>query len=303
MNKPVVKVIIGPTAAGKTDFAIDVARKINGAVISADSRQLYVGMNIGTAKPKEIWGGQLHEILESEIIEGVPHFLFNIATPDNPLTLSQWQVAAKKVLEHLTAQNIPVVLAGGTMLYVDSLVDWYSIPEVKPNQALRDELETEDVAVLYEQLIAKDPASASFIEHHHKQRIIRALEVMTETKKPFSESRKQKDAPYTFEITGIFPHLAGGLAGWDVLKTRVQTRIEKMFEESLLKETKNLQAAYGASLPLLQTMNYKQAADVLSKAQTQEAAIEDAIRANLRYARRQMNWWKRRKEINWINAS
>jgi tRNA dimethylallyltransferase len=287
-----VFVVVGPTASGKTDYAIELAKKTDGEIVSADSRQLYVGMNVGTAKPPEAFSGEVHEIVEPDMVEGVPHYLFNTASPDTPWNLPHWQGAAQQVLANIIKHGKQPILVGGTMLYVDSIVKNFDIPEVAPDQDLRDSLEKEDVALLYDRLIQADPAAKAFIEPHHKQRIIRALEVIEKTGKPFSQSRVQHPSPYIFDITGLFP-------GWDELKARIQTRIEHMFQGELLQETTALRERYGRELGLLQTMNYKQAGMLLDKKVTQDEAIADAVRANLQYAKRQMAWWKNRKEISW----
>ncbi|MBI3255714.1 MAG: tRNA (adenosine(37)-N6)-dimethylallyltransferase MiaA [Candidatus Andersenbacteria bacterium] len=304
-----VIVIVGPTASGKTDYAISLAKKLEGEIISADSRQLYAGMNIGTAKPP-LGGASLalqqggpaeeaHDVLQADVVDGIPHFLFNVASPDKPWTLPQWQAAAKRVLEDIFARGKQPMLVGGTMLYVDSIVKNFSIPTVEPDQALRDALEQEDAPALYGRLMKADPAAGNFIEPHHKQRIIRALEVIEKTGKPFSASRLKHDSPYEFEMFGLFPRQSGGQASWDIMKERISARAKKMFEAGLLEETAALREKYGKDLPLLQTMNYKQAGEVLDGEATLEDALEETIRVNMKYAKRQMAWWKNRSEIIW----
>lgn len=300
-EQPVI-VIVGPTASGKTDYALELARRVNGEVISADSRQVYAGMNIGTAKPP-LRGASLalqqggpaentHDVLTADVVGGIPHFLFNVTSPDKPWTLPQWQAAANRVLEDIIKRGKQPLLVGGTMLYVDSIVKNFSIPAVEPDQAFRDILEQEDAPALYGRLMKADPAAVNFIEPHHKQRIIRALEVIEKTGKPFSASRKRKPSPYEFEMVGLFP-------GWDVMKERISTRAKLMFDNGLLDETVGLCEKYGKDLPLLQTMNYKQAGAVLDDEATQEDALEETIRVNMKYAKRQMAWWKNRPEIAW----
>lgn len=168
--------------------------------------------------------------------------------------------------------------------------------------ALRNLLEQKNISDLYRDLEQADPIAREFIEPHHKQRMIRAMEVIIKTGKPFSASRKRQPSPYAFEITGLFPHSAQGFAGqagWDVMKERISARAKKMFEEGLLEETAALREKYGKDLPLLKTMNYKQAGEILDGEATQESALEDTIRVNIKYAKRQMAWWKNRTEITW----
>jgi len=294
MKKNKLIAIIGPTASGKTALGIKLAKKIGGLVVSADSRQLYEGMDIGTAKPKEIWRAHAHDILKPDLIDDVRHFGFNIQTPDNQITLAGWQDAAFRMIDKIVDErNIPI-LAGGTMLYVDSVVKNYDIPDVEPQNELREQLEREDVESLYEKLIAKDPNAKRFIEAHHKQRIIRALEVIEATGKLFSEQRKAGPLKYDVKMLGLF-------SSWEDLQERVNLRVREMLDDGLIEETAMLQKEYGLDLPLLKTMNYLQAGKVIADELTEKEAAEEMARVNLRYARRQMSWWRGRKEIQWFN--
>jgi tRNA dimethylallyltransferase len=288
--------IIGPTASGKTDVGVRLAKKLNGAVVSADSRQLYEGMNIGTAKPKELWQGQAHDALRPDVINSIDHYGFNIRTPDNQAALYEWQDEAFKMIDEIINQNLTSLLVGGTMLYVDSVVKNYDIPNVEPNDNLRTELERQEVGILYDSLLKKDPDAKQFIESHHKQRIIRALEVIKATGKLFSEQRRVRPSKYDVKMIGLF-------SNWDDLREKVNLRIHEMLDDGLIEETIKLQKKYGAGLPLLKTMNYLQAGKVISGEMTKKEAIEEMIRVNLRYARRQMSWWRGRSEIRWLNPN
>lgn len=276
-----IPVILGPTASGKTAYAISLAHQLNGAVISADSRQIYAGMNIGTAKPKEAWKHASHAIEEPDIIDGIPHYLLNIATLDTPYSLSDWLDAAKKAIVLIKAQGKVPIIAGGTMLYIDALVDGYSLPDIAPNEQLRAELEHLPAAELYARLTAQDPDAMAFIESHNSRRIIRALEVMKATGKKFSELRAKKSSEYEFRITGIFDN-------YDVLCERITVRAQQMIADGLANEIETIRNQYPNS-KLLQTMNYKENCD-----------IDAMVQSNMRYAHRQMSWWKRRSDINWI---
>lgn len=290
-----ILVLLGPTASGKTNLAIELAQQQNGAVISADSRQVYAGFNIGTAKPKDAWQDTPHEVTKADAVDSVPHYLLNIASPTENYTLSQWQSAADTLLKTLIEQNITPLVVGGTMLYIDSLLYRFSIPEVAPNNALRQGLEQKTTGELYRDLLNQDPAALDFIEPHNRRRIIRALEVIKVTGRRFSELRKQESSPYEFTVIGLFP-------GWDQLKQNITARAQKMLDDGLLAETEKLIQTYGADLPLLNTMNYKQAKAILSGTHTRDAALDEMIRVTLRYAHRQMSWWKRNKEIKWVES-
>ncbi len=292
---PLIHVILGPTASGKTAYAIQQAKKLgNAAVISADSRQIYSFMDIGTAKPQKAWNTVPHSITEPDVIEEIDHYLLNIVNPNNLFTLSQWQPAAYAAIDHVLSQGKTPFLVGGTMLYIDSIVKNYTIPKVPPNPSYREHLESKEASTLFSLLLEKDPDAKKFIEPHHKQRIIRALEVIQATGKPFSALRQTQPPRYTFEITGLFP-------GWDVMKDRISRRSEEMLTQDLLKETQNLRERFSPDIPLLNTMNYVQAGAVLDKKISSEQAIDEMIKVNMKYAHRQMSWWKNSSyHIQWI---
>lgn len=294
-------IILGPTASGKTALGIELAKKSGGAVVSADSRQVYAGLNIGTAKPREAFRNTPHDAVQPDVIDGVPHYLLNVASLTNsyplnptPYTLAKWQQDAYVVIDKLVVENQQPILVGGTMLYADSIIFNYSIPAVSPNEKLREELAAQPSEKLYQQLLKKDPAAAKFIEPHHQQRIIRALEVIQATGQPFSATRQHSEPRYPLKIIGL-------KVAWDTLQKNIEQRARQMLTEGLIEETRKLQEKYYPTLPLLQTMNYKQAAAVLAGAMSEEAAIVEIMQVNMRYAHRQMSWWKRNKKITWFD--
>lgn len=294
MDKPKLIAVVGPTAAGKTDYAIQLAKQMSGSVISADSRQVYSGMNIGTAKSREAWKNTPHPVSTSDVVTEVPHYLLNIREPNHMMTLAEWQEAARTVITKIVESGETPLLVGGTMLYVDSIVKNFEIPAVAPNEARRAELEQLSAEELYRQLMEKDPQAQRFIEPHHKQRIIRALEVIEATGKPFSVLRRAQDKNlYEIKMIGLFP-------GWEELARRIEERAQRMLEEGLLEETAALREHYGPDLPLLKTMNYRQAVGVLDSVLSPIQAVAEMKKENMRYSRRQMSWWKNRKEIEWV---
>ena len=293
-NLPKLISIIGPTASGKTDAGIYLASKIGGEIISADSRPIYTDLNIGTAK-SEMENDTLHNIHTANKIDNVNHYLFNISRPDKQLTLAQWQKSAFEIIDNLISKDVAPLLVGGTMLYVDSVVFNYNIPHIEVDKQLRNTLENKNTDILFAELIEKDPQSIEFIQPQNKRRIIRALEVIAATNQPFSQQRKTKPPKYDNQIIGIFP-------GWDELSDRISKRVRQMIEEGLVDEIKLLQSKYGTHLPLLRTINYKQIATMLTNEITKKEAIDEMIRANHRYARRQMSWWRGRKDITWIES-
>ena len=281
--KPKLIAVVGPTASGKTALALRLSREVSGAVISADSRQVYAGMNIGTARPAEAWREAAHDEFTADMVSGIPHFLLNIREPNRLITLAEWQLAAFSIADRLIETGYTPLLVGGTMLYADSVIYNFSIPRVAPQPGLREKLTQRDSADLYAELLSRDPAASRFIEPHHTRRIIRALEVMEVSGKRFSEMRQRSTPRYGIQLIGIFP-------GWDTLENAIRERTHAMLAEGLVAERQHLIDRYGADLPLWQTVNYKEAPD-----------LEAMVRANMRYARRQMSWWRGRKDIRWFS--
>lgn len=293
---PRLIVIVGPTASGKTELGIALAQHIGGAAVSADSRQVYAGMNIGTGKPPEAWRAEAHAALNADTVNGVSHYLFNIRSPDAPLMLAEWQSAAFTILDSIIADEKMPFLVGGTMLYIDSVAKNFTIPAVQPDKKLRAHLELVDTPLLYHELLVLDPAARVFIEPHHRRRIIRALEVIKATGRAFSQQRNAGPQRYYVITIGLFP-------GWQELQRRIQLRAENMVAGGLLEETRVLIEQYSSTLPLLSTMNYAQAHKVLHGQLSHAQAIAEMVRVNMRYAHRQMSWWRGRKDITWLNGS
>lgn len=294
-TNPPLLTILGPTASGKTALAIALAKQHAAAVISADSRQVFAGLNIGTAKPRDAWQDEAHPELRPDAVDTIPHYLLNVADPRAAMTLAGWQQSALNVISHLYKSHQEPIIVGGTMLYIDSVVFNFDIPPVAPQPELRRELEERTTDELYEELLRKDPAARAFIEPSNRRRIIRALEVITVTGQLFSAQRQARPSPYRFSLHGLFP-------GWEKLEEAITVRTNEMLRDGLLEETKKLQEQYGSDLPLLTTMNYRQAAAVLRGEISKEAAHAEIVRVTMRYAHRQMSWWKKRQDITWHDS-
>ncbi|MEO6078051.1 MAG: tRNA (adenosine(37)-N6)-dimethylallyltransferase MiaA [Candidatus Andersenbacteria bacterium] len=290
---PPLIAILGPTASGKTAYAIDMAQRINGAIISADSRQVYAGMNIGTAKPSEAFSDHAHNPETPDIISEIPHYLLNITSPEKNFTLSDWLASAHVALQEIKKSGKTPIITGGTMLYVDALLDGYDIPDIEPNIKLREELEEKKSEELYGLLIEEDPEACLFIEPHNTRRIIRALEVISATGKKFSELRKAS-SPSESNRIGIFPD-------WDIMRTRVGARSNAMITDGLMEEAVALRNKFPDS-PLLQTINYKEALMLADNTYSKQEALEKMTQSTLRYAHRQMSWWNRRSDISWVRV-
>ncbi len=274
-------IILGPTASGKSSLAVKLAKKFNGEIISADSRQVYKEMNIGTAKIKE------------KEMKGIPHYLINILNPDQEFTLSQFKEKTIKIIKDIQKRGKFPFLVGGTGLYIQSIVDNLSIPEIKPNQKLRNQLEKKSAEELFNQLKELDPESIKFIDQKNKRRIIRALEVCLITKKPFSEQRKK--GRLLFDTLQI-----GLLIENKILEKKIEKRTELMIKEGLVQEVEKLIEKYDPKLPSMSGIGYKEVIPYLKKEISLEETKKLISLHTFQYAKRQMTWFRRDQRIRWI---
>lgn len=284
MQKPKIIVILGQTATGKSDFAVEVAKKINGKIISADSRQVYKGMDLGTGK------------VTKKEMEGIPHFMLDIVSPKNKtFSVSQFQkMANKKIKEILDKKNIPIV-CGGTGYYIDSLINSLPFPEVLPNKKLRKELEAKDTTELFEILKKIDKDRAKNIDKKNRVRLIRAIEIAKELGK-VPKLKKIKKEYETIKIGLTFPDKE--------LKGRIYERLIKRIKKGMIKEVEKLHES-GVSWKKLESfgLEYRYVSFYLQKKMTKEEMIEKLFSAIWHFAKRQKTWFKRDKEIIWINPS
>jgi tRNA dimethylallyltransferase len=290
-NKPPLILIVGPTAVGKTELSMQLAERLNGEVVSADSRLFYRGMDIGTAKPTR------------EEQARVPHHLIDIADPDEILSLAVFQQKARDVIADIHTRNKIPFLVGGTGQYIRAVTQGWSPPQVKPDERLRGELEKialrEDRGIywLYEKLKGFDPIAAEKIDARNYRRTIRALEVILSTGRRFSEQRGQIESPYhllTIGLTRPRPELY----------ERVDQRIAVMFANGFLEEVKRLLAmGYSPSLPTMSAIGYRECVRVLRGELSEEQAQAEIRRATRVFVRRQANWFKESDpRIKWFRV-
>lgn len=293
MQKPPLIAIVGPTASGKSRLGIELAKKYNGYIISADSRQIYRGMNIATGKePGKMkkWAG-----LEAYMVEDIPHFMIDIKNPDETFTVADFQDQVYTIIDHIQKSkpdSIPF-LVGGTGLYIQAIVDNLDMPRGEPNKGLRAELEGMDEEELFAMLKEKDPETAKVIQKKNKRRLIRALEVVFGTGESFIKQQKKKEAK--FEILQI-----GIKREKEELHTRINARVKQMFLNGIENEIRELTKKYSIELPSMTGIGYPE----IYAAMEGEIEIEKAreqIKINSRqYARRQMQWLKRDLRIQWV---
>ena len=276
-KRPLI-LIVGPTAVGKTEIAIQLAERLKGEIVSADSRLFYRGMDIGTAKPSP------------EEQRRVRHHLIDIVDPDEILSLAVFQKKAREAIADIHTRNKLPFLVGGTGQYMRAVTEGWSPPEVKPDKRLRDQLETmketKGARWLHEKLNELDAAAAEKIDPRNFRRTIRALEVIMTTGRKFSEQRKQTVTPYhliTIGLTRPRPELYA----------RVDARIESMFANGFLEEVKGLlEKGYSPALPTMSAIGYRECVAVLEGKITIDEAKQLIRRATRVFVRRQANWFK-----------
>ena len=273
-SKPPLILIIGPTAVGKTELAIQLAEKLNGEIISADSRLFYRGMDIGTAKPSQ------------EELARVPHYLIDIVNPDETLNLAVFQEKAKDIIADIHARGRLPFLVGGTGQYVRAVTEGWTPPEVTADEKLRAELEKKDKEWLHARLQLLDPEAAAKIDARNVRRTVRALEVILTTGRKFSEQRGQVESPYqliTIGLTRPRPELY----------QRVDERIDLMFANGLIDEVKGLlKKEYPPTLPSMSAIGYRECVSVVKGLLTEEQAKVEMRRVTRIFVRRQANWFK-----------
>ena len=285
MKMPLV-IICGPTATGKSDLALEVAEKFNGEVINADSMQLYRGMDIGTAK---LTIAQRREI---------PHHLLDILSVKEDASVAQYQSLARAAIDEIQSRGKVAIVVGGTGLYIKSIIDEMNFPETDPvlRKKLEDEAELLGTAELYSRLRLLDPEAAAAIEPGNTRRIIRALEVIEVTGKPYS-------ANLPSDTSIRFPDaLHIGLAmERSSLAPRIEARVHRMFDQGLVDEVREL-VAQGLleGTTAQRAIGYAQAIALIDGEISQSQAIEETIVATRQYVRRQETWFKRDQRIQWI---
>jgi tRNA dimethylallyltransferase len=275
---PAVVALVGPTAVGKTAIAIRLAEKVDGEVVSADSRLFYRGMDIGTAKPTP------------EQRARVPHHLVDIAEPDETVGLAQYLVLAREAIRSIHARCKPALLVGGTGQYVCALIEGWSVPRVEPDRGLREELEAqaqrEGARALHDRLAQIDPVAARRIDARNVRRVIRALEVFLVTGQPISEQQGKRPPEYRVLQIGLtMPRRE--------LYARADRRVGTMFASGLEQEVKELLCqGYGWELPAMSGLGYAQFRAYYEEGAELEDVAVEIRRATRGFIRRQYNWFR-----------
>lgn len=291
---PKLIVVCGPTASGKTDLAIVLAKKFNGEIVNADSRQIYKEMDIATAKPSKVTSDKLQVTSTDEyIIDGVKHYLLDIISPDENFTLSDYKDQAQKTIKEIIKKGKIPFLVGGTGLYIKAIVDNLEIPRVEPDLVLRKELESKSAEERVKMLKEIDPETYEKIDIQNPRRVIRALEVVLSTGESFLKQQKKGKPLYNVLQLGI-------KVDKENLYERINKRCEKMVEAGLIQEAKRLAQKYSWELPSMSGIGYRQMRDYIEGKMTLEEAIEWLQMDTRHYAKRQMTWFKKDEKIVWI---
>ena len=289
MRQPLL-ILTGPTAVGKTALSISLAKAVGGEIISADSMQVYRGMDIGSAKIKK------------EEMQGVPHFLIDELEPDEAFHVVKFQSLAKKYMREIWERGHIPILTGGTGFYIQAVLYDIDFTQNEADPNYREKLERiakeKGSHVLHEKLLAVDPVSAREIHENNIKRVIRALEFYKETGIPISkhnEQERKKESPYQFAYFVLNDNRAH-------LYEKINQRIDQMMQDGLLEEVKRLKArGFTRDMVSMQGLGYKELLDYLEGKFSLEEAVEILKRDTRHFAKRQITWFKREKDVIWIN--
>ena len=280
-NTPLVVVLLGPTASGKTALALELAERLELEVLNVDSRQLYQEMDIGTAKPTP------------EQRRRVPHQLLDLRPPNQPITLQEFQAIAGPAVEAQLQRRGMALLAGGSGLYLKALTGGLRPPAVPPQPELRAQLSALGQGVCHALLRQADPEAAARIAPADAVRTQRALEVLYASGQSMSSQQGAVPPPWRVLELGLNP---------GDLRQRIDQRTRQLYDSGLVKETAKLRDRYGADLPLLQTIGYGEALELLAGRLSREKAIAITSQRTRQFAKRQRTWFRRQHQPCWLSG-
>ena len=290
-KKQKVIVICGPTASGKTALSIELAKKINGEIVSADSMQIYKDMDIGTAKPTK------------EEMEGIQHYLLDFVSPEERYSVAQFKQDAKKAIKEIINKGKTPIVVGGTGLYVDSLIYEIEYNDIKLDEEYRKKLEKmaeeQGLEELYKKALEIDQEAMKKISPNDKKRIMRVLEIYHSTGKTKTEQEKESrknPVEYDYRVYAI---------NWDreILYQRINKRVDIMIEKGLIEEVKEILNKYDKFPTAMQGLGYKEVVDYLNGIYTKEEMIEKIKLETRRYAKRQLTWFRKNKQTIWLDGT
>lgn len=275
---------------GKTSLSIELAKRINGEIVSCDSMQIYKDMNIGTATPT------------IEEMDGIKHYMINVVEPEERFSVSEYKAQAEKCIQEIISKGKTPIVAGGTGLYVNSLIYNIEYPEIQTDEIYRKELEnrvkTEGLEVLYNEAIKIDREAMTKISPNDKKRILRVLEIYKETGKTKTEQElnsRKTEAPFDYYVFAID-------IDRKILYERINKRVDNMFEDGLLQEVKDLREKHPNMKTAIQSIGYKEVLEYLDGNFNKEEMIETIKRETRKYAKRQLTWFRKNKNTIWLNG-
>ena len=289
MLKPKVIVIGGPTASGKTALSIELAKAIDGEIVSADSMQIYQEMDIGTAKPTE------------EEKQNIKHYMLDIIKPNQRYSVADYKKDAKEAIRKIIKKGKTPIVIGGTGLYIDSLIYEIEYPELEIDISYRKELEEiadkEGLLGLYEKAKTIDKDAMEKISVNDRKRILRVLEIYHQTGKTKTELEKEsrKEPEFDYRMFAIDMNR-------EVLYDRINRRVDIMIENGLIEEVKKIYEKYKEFPTAMQALGYKEVVEYLENKITKEEMIEKIKMESRRYAKRQLTWFRKNKETKWLNG-
>lgn len=287
--KPKVIVICGPTASGKTALSIELAKEINGEIISADSMQIYKYMDIGSAK------------VTKEEMQGIKHYMLDVVEPNKRYSVAEYKLEAEKCIEEILSRNKTPIVIGGTGLYIDALIYGIEFSDIKIDEEYRKYLtnlcEKEGLEKLYNMAVEIDPQAMKIISNNDKKRIMRVLEIYHETGKTKTEQEiesRKNEVKYDYKVFAI---------NWDreKLYERINKRVDIMIEQGLIEEVKNILKKYKEYPTAMQALGYKETKEYLDGKITKDEMIEKIKMESRRYAKRQLTWFRKNKEAFWLD--
>lgn len=282
-------VICGATATGKSDLAVELAKELKGHIVNADSMQLYKGMDIGTAK------------LSVEERKGVPHHLIDVLSVKEEASVAQYQSDARSIIDQLLEQSIPAIVVGGTGLYIKSILDDLNFPDTNPEvrEKIANQAEELGADVMHARLAKLDPAAAAAIPKENVRRVVRALEVIELTGRPYTANLPRVGSTKYPEARQY-----GLVMERETLQERIDLRVERMWDQGLVREVRDLMAEGLLEGRTAQAaLGYAQVIKFAQGLMTEEEAKEETKRATRQYARRQETWFSRDERITWIKKA
>lgn len=290
MTKPKVIVICGPTASGKTALSIELAKKINGEIVSCDSMQIYKDMDIGTAKPT------------IEEMQGIKHYMLDFVSPDERYSVADYKKQAKQAIREIIEKGKVPIVVGGTGLYVDSLIYEIEYQDIEFDEKYRKQLEErsekEGLEVLYNEAKKIDPEAIIKISPNDKKRILRILEIYNATGKNKTEQEKESrknEVEFDYKVYAI---------SWDreKLYDRINQRVDIMIDQGLIEEVQKIYSKYNKFPTAMQGLGYKEVLEYLEGKCNKQEMIDKIKQETRRYAKRQLTWFRKNKQTIWLDG-